>query len=84
MQVKTSSRSPVFLVFFIGTVIAGCTTGNPGEEVLDAGLARKFGVQIPQQRSAAPDFRLENLVGETVSLRDYRGDLLLLTFSTTW
>lgn len=34
--------------------------------------------------SAAPDFELQALSGETVRLSQYRGQPVLLTFGTTW
>jgi len=32
----------------------------------------------------APDFTLKDLSGKTVSLKDYRGKVVLLDFTTTW
>ena len=34
--------------------------------------------------SPAPDFTLQTLKGETVSLKDYRGEVLLINFWATW
>jgi hypothetical protein len=31
-----------------------------------------------------PDFPLENLQGKTVTIQDYRGQVLLLNFFATW
>ena len=35
-------------------------------------------------QTPAPDFSLENLQGETVNLRDYRGQVVFLCFWATW
>ncbi len=39
---------------------------------------------VPTQGEAAPDFTLETLDGETVSLSDYRGRPVVLNFWATW
>lgn len=36
------------------------------------------------EQTAAPDFELVNLEGETVRLSDYRGRPVALTFMHTW
>jgi len=42
------------------------------------------GIQLPAPGRVAPDFTLTNLDGESVSLRDYRGNPVLLNFWATW
>lgn len=81
-----SSHSWVLLIFLLVTGVGGtgCSSGNPADRGFDATLARKFAVRVPEQRTIARDFQLENLIGEIVSLQDYRGKLLLLNFSTSW
>lgn len=74
----------LFLLYFIGVWGVGCTSGNPADKALDARLARQFAVWVPEKQTIARDFQLENLSGETISLRDYRGKLFLLNFSTSW
>ncbi len=53
--------------------------GSPLEQ-----LARRFSIMVPSEQIRVPDFELENLQGRRVSLNDFRGKILLLTFSTTW
>ncbi len=52
----------------------------PGEEA----VARVDRPPSPQVGFAAPDFTLETLGGETVSLADLRGQVVLINFWATW
>jgi len=54
-----------------GLVMAGCSSGPE--------LA-----QGPQVGKLAPDFQLQTLDGQTVSLGDFRGNPVLLNFWTSW
>ncbi|GMT44363.1 MAG: hypothetical protein IEMM0006_0195 [bacterium] len=55
---------------------------NPSENT-DA-LMRVMGIQQFKEKVVAPDFKLKNLNGKTVSLKDYRGKFILLNFMATW
>jgi peroxiredoxin len=48
------------------------------------GLACTAQQTCPQLESPAPDFTLENLNGEKVSLSDYAGQNVILNFWATW
>ena len=62
------------LLFFLGVVfLAGCGAGGPSSS---------GGLQEPTQQ--APEFRLSDLNGKEVSLSDFKGQAVLLDFSTTW
>jgi peroxiredoxin len=43
-----------------------------------------FGVQRFQERKTAPPFTLKNLYGDQVSLSDFKGKPVLITFWATW
>ncbi len=43
-----------------------------------------FGVQRPQERKQAPPFSLKGLDGKQVSLDDFKGKPVLITFWATW
>lgn len=53
----------------------------PSEEVEDEGLNEVTEIVYGE---LAPDFTLENLDGEKVSLSDYRGKIVLINFWATW
>ena len=44
----------------------------------------ELGFRIPKDRIEAPDFTLENLAGEEVTLSSYRGTVVFLNFWATW
>jgi len=47
-------------------------------------LMRVMGIQQFKKKVVAPNFKLKNLNGKTVSLKDYRGKFILLNFMATW
>jgi peroxiredoxin len=47
-------------------------------------LYEKLGFSVPHSFVLARDFQLEDLKGKTVSLRDFRGKIILLNFWATW
>ena len=55
---------------------------NPSENI-DT-LMRAMEVQQFQKKVVAPNFKLKNLNGKTVSLKDFRGKFILLNFMATW
>ncbi len=55
----------------LGLILAGCSSGS---EV----------AQGPQVDKLAPDFQLQTLDGQAVSLVDFRGKPVLLNFWATW
>jgi len=61
------------IILASGMLITSCTTesGNPGPATATVG-------------QVAPDFTLQNLEGQSVSLSDFRGKPILLNFWATW
>lgn len=56
----------------------------PSEEVEDIEKAKEDETTEIVYGELAPDFTLENLEGEKVSLSDYRGKIVLINFWATW
>jgi len=55
---------------------------NPSENI--NALMRTLGIQRFKEKVVAPNFKLKNLNGKTVSLKDFRGKFILLNFMATW
>ena len=74
----TSTRTRVRLLAIVGSVVALVTA-------IVAGKALTDDVRPVRPGSRAPDFRAVNLAtGDTVSLRDYEGNIILLNIWATW
>ena len=56
-----------------GMLITGCTAGSGSSEPATATIGQP-----------APDFKLQNLDGESVSLSDFKGKAVLVNFWATW
>jgi protein SCO1/2 len=67
-------------VFALGATVLAARDGN-GEELTSAGSRFEGAVMPPGVR--APDFDLRNQDGERVSMRDFRGKPVLVTFLYT-
>jgi peroxiredoxin len=61
-------------------------TGEPVEEMSSQMRSREARPPgpAPYEGSTAPDFKLEDLAGEDVTLREHRGDIVVLNFWATW
>jgi len=55
---------------------------NPAENINV--LMRTLGIQRFKEKAVAPNFKLKNLNGKMVSLKDFRGKFILLNFMATW
>jgi len=70
----------ILMILALGLVLAGCSAGSepPGVE---GQTTPAEGTQIG---NLAPDFQLQNLDGQTVSLTGLRGEPVLINFWATW
>lgn len=62
-------RFPTWVTLAVLLLLAGCSPGYSSTSV---------------QGRAAPDFRLENIEGQSVALSDFRGKPVLVNFWATW
>jgi peroxiredoxin len=63
--------------YLTGTTGASLVEDQPKQEKSDT-------TQEDQKKFEAPDFTLQNLNGEEVSLRDYKGKIVFINFWATW
>ena len=77
---KKLKRVCVFIVSFgIWTFLALPGTVWAAEDPMEAA-----GILKAKTKLDAPDFMLEDLSGQKVSLRDYQGQVVVLSFWATW
>ncbi|KAA3647261.1 MAG: hypothetical protein DWQ07_07095 [Chloroflexi bacterium] len=74
-----SLRRTFYIIGVLGFVLAACASGGGSAPADPSGLE-----VAPVVDSLAPDFELENIEGELVSLSDYRGKAVLINFWATW
>ena len=66
-------------------IAPGAGIGPAGAEgSLDAALWAAARVTRPTEPTEAPPLTLTNLSGQTVALRDFRGQVVMLYFWATW
>lgn len=88
------------IVITLGIVVAISYSGSSKNQVTDTDKKTEEKAQVDNQKDneksedveeadiaigeAAPDFTLETLEGEKVSLSDYKGKIVLINFWATW
>jgi peroxiredoxin len=70
------------LVSVSGLMLTGCVSSTPTPPA--PAPPAPTPAQGPQVDKLAPDFKLQSLDGQTVSLGDFRGKPVLLNFWATW
>jgi cytochrome oxidase Cu insertion factor (SCO1/SenC/PrrC family) len=78
----------IVMICFLALVLFACTKDKTGEQTkgnsttddLMAGMS----IQRITHPAAAPDFELFSVKGERISLSQYRGKVVLLSFWATW
>ena len=71
-SLKTTLVVTLALILSAGSVVTGCSS-NSAPSTQGTGVG-----------NLAPDFQLDNLEGESVSLSDFRGKPVMLNFWATW
>ncbi len=74
--IKTNTFLWIGVIFVVSGIGLWLGLGLAGEPVADSGLAAAG--------SPAPDFQLQTLDGTSVSLADYKGDVVVINFWATW
>jgi peroxiredoxin len=75
---KNISISVLMIVSFLGLASYAQGAEKLNTKAVTAKEAKQSDAPI------APDFTLKDLSGKSVSLKDYRGKIVLLDFTTTW
>jgi cytochrome oxidase Cu insertion factor (SCO1/SenC/PrrC family) len=78
----------VLMICFLALILFACTKDKTGEQTKGnsaiADLMASMNIQHNTKSASAPDFELLSVKGERVSLSQYRGKVVLLSFWATW
>jgi peroxiredoxin len=75
---------PNICLTILASVIFVLMAWNAPIHDVQAGEAGIQKISVNQPAPLAPNFTLKDLSGQTRSLKDYRGKIVLLNFTTTW
>ena len=78
----------IVMTCFLALVLLACTKDKTGEQTKGNSttddLMAGMNIQRITHPATAPDFELLSVKGERVSLSQYRGKVVLLSFWATW
>lgn len=88
MKANRSAAGIVIVLFSLSIFLSGCTKDKSNHELTEktsiAELMAAMNIKHITQPTGAPDFELFSVKGEKVSLSQYRGKVVLLSFWSTW
>ncbi|MCO5183588.1 MAG: TlpA family protein disulfide reductase [Anaerolineae bacterium] len=77
------SKSTAWIALIVTVMIVGSIVIFVSRESADVTVPAEL-VEAPRPGHLAPEFTLTTTTGETVSLSDYRGQVVVLNFWATW
>ncbi len=88
MKITRTAAGMVVILFSLGIFLSGCTKDKSNHELTEktpiAELMAAMNIKHITQPTGAPDFELFSVKGQKVSLSQYRGKVVLLSFWSTW
>ena len=82
IRVGARRRSSAWLAALAAATLVACGSADPGAPASSGEGGAPAGAQ--RAENPAPDFTLQDLDGNTVSLSDYRGKTVIIDFWATW
>jgi len=74
----------LFLILIIAFAAVGCSNDDVSSDAALGLIATDDGSSKPTKGETAPDFRLETLDGQVVTLSDFQGKPVMLNFWASW
>ena len=78
----------ILAIFFAAQISYGCADSSSTKSVNTnrsvGDLMSSLNIQHISKPLSAPDFELTSVTGEKISLKKYRGKVVLLSFWATW
>lgn len=80
IQGRLTPLLSVLVIVFAGLIIAGCSATERDSDTKNTGS----GTDNTSSTAAAPDFTIDTLTGETISLSDFKGKPVVVNFAASW
>ena len=84
MNIRTHYKAVIFLLMIICFFFHGCNAEENGASSRPEPITKELQSEENKGGPEAPDFTLQDLSGEPVSLRQHKGQIVLLDFWATW
>ena len=84
MNIRTHYKTLIFLIMSICFLFHGCNAKETESSSMPEPTTKELHSKEDKGRPEAPDFTLPDLSGNGVSLKQFRGKIVLLDFWATW